>query len=250
MSRFWLLSLLTAGIVLANITPRASVEEYPFRADAPNLKIGAAFMDPDKSRKLFPMLKRDYIAIEVGIFPNPGETPEITPDDFALQIIDNPDSLVRRAEPWAVVANHKPRKAPRVPNPIPGNVDVWAGGGIGTGTGGPIGNDPTCRSCPTCAECRNGGVYGGRGGGIGVGVGTGSGGRRYPDPNDPQPDSGSDADVQVRTMEVRELSAGPVKKPASGYIFFPLPRGKSKKGYELIYYGEKKVLVSMPAVTR
>jgi hypothetical protein len=42
-----------------------------------------------------------------------------------------------------------------------------------------------------------------------------------------------------------ELPEGRVVKPTSGYLYFRLPEGKNRRGYELMYYGEKRVILPM-----
>jgi hypothetical protein len=244
-SRAVSMALLSALYLFAGITPRSSVEDYPFQGESDSMQFGLAYMDPQRAKKLFPMIKKDYIAIEVGVFPKPGESPEIRPDDFAFQIIGNPNSLVRRVEPWGVVAGSSEQQAqrsrPKIKNPLPGDIDIV--GSVGVGTGGGIGGPGNCVGCPMGRTT---------GGGIGVGVGTGGiGGRergRSGDwPRDSQKDRSpeGDPDTQIRMMEVRELPEGRATKPVSGYLFFPMPEGKTKTGYELIYFGGPKK-VAMP----
>lgn len=226
--RFWSALALTT-VLFAGITPRSSVQDYPYRADAGGLELGAAFSDPAKTKKLFPMIRKNYIAIEIGLYPKAGESPEVKPDDFALQLADQPDSLVRRVEPWAAVEGSKPERAgPAMPR-LPVNIDVY--GGVGTGTGPGVYDPVTGRR------------GGGNGGGVIIGSGTGYPGRRPAE--SPSKVDTRDPDYQIRTMEVRELPEGRVAKPTSGYLFFPLPEGKNKRGYELIYYGEKRVILPM-----
>lgn len=226
----WLVSSLGAAIAFAAITPRITPSEYSAQTSGPGFEIGATMLNPARTAKLFPGIQKDFLAIEIGAFPKAGERPELGPDDFALQVSDDPGSQVRRAEPSAAAVQPKPRRS----NPLPSNLPVDVGVVVGGGTG-PYGT--------------------GTGGGVGVGTRT-STRSPYPYPDEPGTRGGSapsddNHELAVRRMEVREFPKGPLLRATGGFLFFPLPDGKAKNGFELIYYGgDKKVILPLKMATK
>jgi hypothetical protein len=190
------------------ISPRASVSEYPAKAEEETVAIGAALLSPAQVTGAFSTdLSRGYVVVEAGVFPKAGSTVDLGPGDFMLRIAGTSTAL-RPAGPKAIAgalqrASSKDRDV--TVNPTVG-VGYESGGGYGP--------------------------YGRRSGGwttaTGVGVGIGSPGR--------QPGS---TDADRRTMETelaeQQIPEKVITGPVAGYLYFPVKLKSRNVDWELEY---------------
>ncbi len=78
--------LLSASAVLYAVEPRKSAAEYPARAESKLAGLGAEFIGRFVMEGSASHHTGDYIAIEIGYFPKPGQAPEVRGSDFLLRI--------------------------------------------------------------------------------------------------------------------------------------------------------------------
>ncbi len=99
------LSCVVAGTIFSlaahaadGLTPRPSAADYPVQSQIDDVKIAAVILAPKEVSKVFsPDIARDYIVIEVAVYP--GATPfDVASPDFDLRIgrADRPIDVV----PW------------------------------------------------------------------------------------------------------------------------------------------------------
>src|SRR5579859_1076168 len=68
------------------ITPRRSPSDYPVHQDASHASIAAARMNSDRAAKLFtPEIARNYVIVEVAVYPRDGATVDVQWFYFALR---------------------------------------------------------------------------------------------------------------------------------------------------------------------
>src|SRR5690242_11525309 len=105
MRAVWL--FLAAGIaVLAadrGLTPRATANDYPIHGNIKTAAIGAVIFPPDRVARLFsPGISKQYVVVEVAIYPQDGQTFDVEASDFSLTIgrqIARPEKP-RDVAPW------------------------------------------------------------------------------------------------------------------------------------------------------
>lgn len=229
------LFFLSAVLVFASgadgIKPRPAASDYPVKDQAGNVTIAAAVLDPDQVKSLFSTDLKDYVVVEVGVYPAAGNNVNVTPDDFAIRI--GTDEVVRAANPGAIAAAKVRKNAPSRQSRR-SDIDIYPTADIGYESGGG-GYDPVTGR-------RRGGMYGG--GGVGVGVG----GSRYPDYPAPA-STGPDREVMQQELADKTLPAGPTDQPVAGYLYFRLPPKSQNSALELQYYAKSgKVRLPLPAV--
>ncbi len=228
--------MLAAAAVLAGdlpesgIRPRPSASDYPVQEQAAGMTLGAAVVPPSEVRSLFSTNLKDYIVVEVSVYP--GQRVEISPQDFALRLGAGADTI-RPANPAAVASAIHRKSAP--PPSKGSDITVYPTATIGYESGG---YDP---------------VYGGqrRGGWVtGAGVGVGVGG---PQGSPPAGSTDRDRSVMQQELQDKSLPSGAFTKPVAGYLFFAMPEAKQKKSgaFELDYYGANgKTRLLFPPVSK
>ncbi len=213
------LTSLTAQ-VSQGIAPRSDPSDYPARIERP-IGIGAAVLSGDEVRKAFaPDLSRDYLVVEVGVFPCKAELPNMNRGNFTIHTPGGKAPL-RTLEPETIAAQLQ-RAAEHEHNV---NLHPVAAVGIETGRG----------YDPATGQVRRGtGVWTSAGVGVGIGgAGNGQGGL-------------TDRDRQVieRELSDKSLPEGKVSKAICGYLYFPAPDKKSRRDLQLMLLlnGERFVL--------
>ena len=195
-----LLTSVLAGAALASavwagdagVPPRASATDYPVQGQADTATIAAAIVPSNQVSKMFSDdIARDYIIVEVAIYPRNGAPFEVASSDFALRVGQKTGRADRPIDVYPWHEKRDPLK--RLP------VDVTAESGVTYGRG----NDP---------------LYGQRqGAGTYSGVGVSGPARDDPPPPDPR------ADPRVLYGKVQRfaLPEGPTSTAIAGYLYFP-----------------------------
>jgi hypothetical protein len=236
MKKTALLCLVCTSAVLASdrgIRPRPAASDYPAQEQKDGFAVGASVVPRHEVKNLFATNLKDYVVVEVSVYPEQGKPVDLSPRDFALRIGSDSD-IIRPANPRAIAGVIQKKNAP--PPSKASDITVYPTATIGYESGG---YDP---------------VYGGqrRGGWVtstGVGVGVGGGQQGPPPPRS----TDRDRDVMKQELEEQALPPGSVTKPVAGYLYFALPEAKQKKGgaYELNYYGASgKMRILFPPVPK
>jgi hypothetical protein len=221
MIRFLCVAIAGFAAVLAvcagdGVPPRASGSDYPVHRDSQNFTIAAAMVPPELAKKLFPTeVWKDYLVVEVAVFPLEGKTVYVDSFDFGLKFGAVEASYPRTPE--EIVSIWEEKSAPQPPN----KVDVTTVAGVVYTSGsGPDGHS------------HGWGTY------SGVGVGPGQ-------PTPPRPLS-TDPQVFEANVRARALPEGPAVRPVAGYLYFPLPSKKAKGEPTELRYLKDGVLISLP----
>jgi hypothetical protein len=202
---------LGVGIVLAalcslavgddiGVPARSSAVDYPVQQAVKSGTIAAAIVSPDQVRKLFSSeIAKQYIVVEVAVYPAPGQSFNVEPLDFFLRVGDRTShsELPLVGKPWPG------NPAPSAPSP---QVTTETGVILARET------DSYGRTVHTV------GTY------SGVGVTDGS----PTPPPPPRPSSVPDPywlDQQLRT---KALGRGLTPSPVAGYLYFR-QSGKRRK---------------------
>jgi hypothetical protein len=192
------------------IRPRPAASDYPDHKTAGGIELAAVVIRPERAAKLFAtdLSKAGYIAVEVAVYPEPGNQANLQSRDFLLRVGSEPATL-RPVSPDTVVGVVQKQHIPRVPTNH--DVTVYSSETIGYETGNGHGHVYTAS-------------------GVGVAVG--------PQPTPPPPPGSSPADRDVMRQELSDkaLPEGKTSDPVAGYLYFPKP--KSMNGtFHLTYYG-------------
>lgn len=225
-----------AGILEAGdgvgIRPRPAASDYPAQEHGTGLTIAAAVISPEQVRSMFATdLTRGYIVVELAVYPEAGQTVDLSPADFMLKIGADGES-VRSVNARAIASAIQRKNTPKQSRAS--DIVLYPTATIGYESG-PSYDSGTGRR-------RSGGVYTG----AGVGIATGNGGGL------PTPAPGStdrDRVTMQQELEDKGLPEGVATKAVAGYLYFPRPSGKQRNGvYEITYLGTKgKVrLVAQP----
>jgi hypothetical protein len=215
----YLLVLCCSGLIFAQGTEtKPKVEDYEVHVQAKNAAIGAEYMVHSYSRGEQMFIAKDFLVVEVAIFPPKGTTVGVQLSDFALRINGRKEPLAP-ASPQAVIAYMQhPEWNPERPGP---HTEAGAGmGNIGVMVGGPpVNPNPYPGSqMPPPNPIPN---------------------PTYPPVDIPKENPGG---VKIEHVDPSELLLqtaiveGPRHTPISGFLFFPY-RGKptSIKSLELLY---------------
>ena len=69
------------------VPPRPVPKDYPVQVQAPAAKIAAAIIPANQVSKMFsPDISKDYIVVEVAIYPENGVPFDVESPDFALRV--------------------------------------------------------------------------------------------------------------------------------------------------------------------
>ena len=209
--RYWLLLFSVVAAFGQGTEPKPKAEDYEVRATTRTAAIGAEYMVHSFSRGDKAFLAKDYLVVEVALFPPKGETIEVRNSDFSLRI--NGRKAVLPPEAVSMVAaslQHPEWEQPR-PN---GEVDAGAGN-AGVVIGGPPRNsNPFPGSNPPGSQPAP----------------------RVPAPRD-NPSGVEKEPVKAEVVAVETaLVEGPHHAAFSGFLYFAY-RGKpsSVKTLELVY---------------
>jgi len=196
---------------------RPSPKDYPAQGQAASAKIAAAIIPANQVSKMFsPDISKDYIVVEIAIYPENGAPFDVESPDFALRI----GQRIGRADlPWDV-ARWPDSRPPVGRSPV----DVTTEVGIVHASE----NDP---------------VYGRQHGTAtytGVAV-SAPGHDNLPPPPDPRVDPRAISDKLQRMA----LPEGDTKAAIAGYLYFP-QYAKHKKSDEIeMKYAKDDVAVSL-----
>jgi hypothetical protein len=211
------LALLAKGAD-TGVPPRGGSTDYPVHERAESAIIAAAVISADQVKKMFsPEISKQYIVVEVAIYPGSGVPFDLKSSDFALRVgqrigrADRPEDVA----PWPEargIGSHPP-------------FDVTAE----TGVIYQRGNDPTY------GRQQGAGTY------SGVGV-TEPGQNIPPPPSDPR----LDPRVVYDKVQRSSLADGKTKTVIAGYLYFPqYAKRKKSDGIEL-QYARHDVNVNLP----
>jgi hypothetical protein len=228
----WLavVSLCAAGS--PGVRPRATLADYPAHYAAADFAIGATVIPPADVKRIFTadLNAAGYLVVEVGVFPLNNKDVDLSPADFTL--LSDADRVSVRPVDSDAVAAHVRRK--NRPLRAATNSDVYASGSVIVARG-PTYDSMTGRQGHTTEISTA----------AGVGVGA-----PPPMPGDcrfstcdsvPYPagvPASSNADVEQDLWQ-KSLPDGRTATRVAGYLYFPMPSGKAKKGpWQLIMDGQ------------
>ena len=218
--------LFTAAVVVAagqGLPPRSSATDYPAHQSIDNVTIAAAFVPPERVRKIFSFdVDKNYAVVEVAIYPQGGRSVDVDTNDFVLKV--GSDDTIYPAAPHQIGSVWKEK------NPPPsGGVRVETASEIGVIVAN--GKDPvTGRN-----ETRSG-VY--------TGESVGVTNRPAAPPPSP-PSSASARDIESK-MRDQALPEGLTSKAVAGYIFFPASAKRRKAGPLELKYSKDNQSVDLP----
>ncbi|MGB6946455.1 MAG: hypothetical protein WBE37_28925 [Bryobacteraceae bacterium] len=175
------------------VPPRAAGTDYPVHGQVNATTIAAEIVPPNQVSKMFsPAISKQYVVVEIAIYPEGGVPFDVEPTDFALRV----GQRVGRADRPIDVAPWRERRDPARGLPV----DVTAEGGVIYQHG----DDP---------------VYGRRQGvGTYTGVGVSAPGQNAPPP---PPDPKVDPRVIYEKERRKALPEGQTKTAIAGYLYFP-----------------------------
>lgn len=128
--RYWLPFCCFAGLLSAQgTTPKPKPEDYEVHAQAKDAAVGAEFMVHSFSSGEQTFLAKDYLVVEVALYPPKGATLSIRNGDFSLRL-NRKEAGLQPASPsdvvfslnrseWSQPATMIPG-GPRSPDPVPG----------------------------------------------------------------------------------------------------------------------------------
>ncbi|MBZ5500398.1 MAG: hypothetical protein LAP85_28725 [Acidobacteriia bacterium] len=200
-----LVIILSATLLVAaqGTVPRGEVTAYPNHVEVEGVSLGVSVLkDAEVKQRFVTELGRDYLVVEVALYPKDGVDLKVEPDRFVLRTLDQ-ERAMRSENPKVVVAAL--RKAEESKKEIILVPHVGVGYESGTGR-----YDPA-----TGTYRRTSGIYTSTG--IDVMVGN-----PYPDPNP------RNEEVMVLELSEKGLPAGTFQKPVAGHLYFRIGKELSK----------------------
>jgi hypothetical protein len=176
---------------------RGNVADYPAHAEDKGVVVAAEVMDPEVVRGSFSTELKDYVVVEVAIYPKKDGKPlEVSTIDFGLRADGR---MVRPAQARSIarINQKKGRDDGR-------DITLYPSVGVQTGTWG-------------------------TGTMVGVGVGVGPRGQRGPASSD------RDREVMEQELDDKGLQEALVSKPVAGYLYFPVGSKRKPASYRLEY---------------
>src|ERR1039458_6795214 len=131
--RYWLLLLPAAAAFGQGTEPKPKAEDYEVHAGTRTAAIGAEYMVHSFSRGDKAFLAKDYLVVEVALYPPKGETIEVQNANFSLRINGRKAVLMPDAVSMVAAGLHHPEWQQPRPN---GQIDASAGN-AGVVLGGP-----------------------------------------------------------------------------------------------------------------
>jgi hypothetical protein len=203
-----LAGLCCAGNSSNGIRPRGSSSDYRNQETGNGTSVAEEIVPADQVRSMFSTdLIRDYVVVEVAVYPAPDGSYNVSAGDFMLHC---GTQIIRPGNPNAIATRKQQQNAPRR-----SDVDIYPSVGVGYESG----RDPYGRSRAVYTT---------------TGVAVATGGATNPRP------ASTDQDRRTMALELEEkqLPEGPATKPVAGYLYFPFPSSKQKNvAYELEYDG-------------
>ena len=187
------------------VPPRAASTGYPVHGPAESATIAAAIMPPNQVSKMFPPdISKDYVVVEVAIYPENGVPFDAHSADFSLRV----GQRIGRADSPIDVAPWPDRRVPAIRSPV----DVTAQVGV-------------------IHESENDPAYGRqRGTATYTGIAVSSPGHDNLPP--PPPDPRVDTRIVQDKAQRMALPEGDTKVAIAGYLYFP-QYAKRKKSDEI-----------------
>jgi hypothetical protein len=197
----------------SGVPPHRSASDYPAhqnaKPDSGLTAIGATILPADQVKKLFSAeISRDYIVVEVAMYPTDAGSFEADRYDFGLKIGDR----IVHADAAGNVALPPSDRAPDMRGPDP-KINVQHEVGVVYSRT----NDP---------------YYGKR---SGVGVYEGTTVSNAPPPPRPSAPSSVDPRMMEEKLRDRALPEGPTARPVAGYLYFPASKKRKGDTIELQY---------------
>jgi hypothetical protein len=214
---FWLVPVAVASD--NGVPPRRDASDYPVqqtvKTPAGLAAVGAAIVPEDQVRKMFSSeVSRDYIVVEVAMYPADGRSFEADRYDFGLKVSNGSkgDSRVAHADSPSDVALPPYERRPDLGGPE-SKVNVTQEAGVAVAHT----NDP---------------YYGKR-----TSVGTYEGTTVSNGPPLPSQQSGSGVDRHAIEAKLRDkaLPDGPTTRAVAGYLYFPASKKRKNDALELQY---------------
>lgn len=194
------------------LTPRSSPADYPVYQSASSSTIAAVRVKSEQVAKtLSTEIDRNYVVVEVAVYPKGGATVDVQYSDFALRFAGReetfPDMPKDTSVPWRENGGIKDR------------VQVTTGTSVIVAT----------QKDPVNGRQTSVGTYER----VGVGVGN-------PGPPDP-PRPGPDPSVVEGKLQARALPQGKTSMAVAGYLYFPrLPKNPKNSSSTLVYSKDGK----------
>ncbi len=208
-SRIALFAALLAGGVLSaqtGTTPKASEQDYPVHAKLDRMSIGVEYLIHSFSSGRDMFIAKDFLVVEVALFPAKGETVLVNSGEFNLRVNGRKEAIAPQGGEFVAAALEHPEDGHGV-HPMVGLGPVV----LGAPNSGPrFPGDPSA-----------------------------------PPAQDPQRAPGTARPAQDKSPLTAEevvvqaaLPEGPAPKPTSGFLYFPY-RGKLSRVHslELIFSG-------------
>ena len=212
----------TVGVCLADtgLPPRPSAADYAVHRSMPDGEIAAERLKPDRVAKTFSSeIDRDYMVIEVAVYPQNGAIIDVQWFDFVLRFAGQQETRPDTPEEASVPLRERPG--------IKGPVEVTSETGVIVTTQ----KDPVTGRRSTSA-----GTYEG----IGVAVGN-------PQPNPLPPASrGPDPRVLQDKLQAKALPQGKTGKAIAGYLYFPKPPKKPQNNLLELAYSKNNPPLNLP----
>jgi hypothetical protein len=212
------------------VPPRRSASDYPVqqnvKAPAGLAAVGAAIVPADQVRKMFSSdISRDYIVVEVAMYPADGRSFEADRYDFGLKIGGAKGDRVAHADSPSDVALPPYERRPDLGGPE-SKVNVTQEAGVAVARS----NDP---------------YYGKR---TSVGTYEGTTVSNGPAPRSQPAPSGVDYHAIEAKLRDKALPDGPTAKPVAGYLYFQASKKRKNDELELQYTkGDVELDLRFPA---
>jgi hypothetical protein len=208
---------ITARGAATGVPPRAVASEYPSHGQADAATIAAAIVPPNQVAKMFsPEINKQYIVVEVAIYPEGGVPFDVQSADFALRV----GQRVGRADRPLDVSPWREDRRPlgRLP------VDVTT----------EVGVIHESSDDPAYGRQHGVGTY------TGVSVST-------PDRNVPPPPPDPRVDPRAVYDKVRRLALaeGETKRAIAGYLYFPQYSKRKKQDEIELKYAKDDASVNL-----
>lgn len=203
--------------------PRPNSSDYPVSRQAKSATIGAVLLTPDQVKRIFPSdVNKKYVVVEVGVYPQAGESVDIKSLDFGLKF--GADVVRYPATPQEIADAWRENRSDPI---IPGHgVNVTTETGVAYGSG----VDPA-----TGQRTHGTSTY------EGVGVGVGG-----PAANAPPPPPRYNPDTVEAVAREKALPQGKAADPVAGYLYFPVPSKKHKNDALELKYSKDGSSVTLP----
>ena len=201
------------------LTPRGSPADYPVYQSTSNSTIAAVRVKSEQVAKtLSTGIDRNYVVVEVAIYPNDGATVDVQYSDFALRLAGQQETFP-----------HTPKEASvpwRENGGIKDRVQVTTETGVIVAT----------QKDPVNGRQTSVGTY--------ERVGVAVGNPRPPDQTRPGPDPSA---VEEK-LRARALPQGKMSMAVAGYLYFPRPLKNPKNNSSTLVYSKdgKSVDLTLP----